>query len=52
MVMILLVLLLAAAAVMWLQAPAKPQPARVRRNPLQEELLAAYINQNEPSRRW
>ena len=52
MVMTLLVLLLAVAAVAWLQAPTKPQPVRVRRNPLQEELLASYITQRETSRRW
>ena len=38
----LLILFLAAAAVLWMYAPARPAPARVRRNPLQEELLAQY----------
>ena len=38
----LLVLVLAAAAVLWMYAPARPTPVRVRRNPLQEELLAHY----------
>jgi hypothetical protein len=52
MVITLLILLLAAAAVMWLQAPPKPQPVRVQRNPLQEELLARYMDQNESDRRW
>ena len=52
MAMTLLVLVLAAAAATWLRAPAKPQPVQARRNLLQEELLAAYINQHEPSRRW
>ncbi len=38
----MLVLLLAAAAVLWMYALAKPQPVKVRRNLLQEELLASY----------
>ena len=42
-----LVLLLAAVAVMWLQVPAKPQPVRARRNLLQEELLAAYMDRRD-----
>ena len=42
----MLVLLLAAVALVMLYAPAaRPQPARIRRNPLQEELLASYVNQ-------
>jgi hypothetical protein len=52
MVMTLLVLLLAAAAVLWLHAPAKPQPLRVRRNPLQEEVLARYMSNVQTNRRW
>ena len=48
----LLALLLATAAVTWFRVPAKAQPVRARRNLLQEELLAAYINQHESSRRW
>ena len=43
--MAMLVLLLAAVSMFLLYAPARPQPARVRRNPLQEELLASYVNQ-------
>lgn len=35
----MLVLLL---AVFWMYAPAKPQPVKVRRNLMQEELLASY----------
>jgi hypothetical protein len=38
----LLVLVMAAAAVLWMYAPARPAPVRVRRNPLQEDLLAHY----------
>lgn len=38
----LLVLLLAAAAVLWMYAPARPTPVKVRRNLLQEELLNSY----------
>lgn len=38
----MLVLLLAVVAVAWLYAPPRPQPVKVRRNPLQEELLARY----------
>ena len=38
----LLVLFLAAAAVLWMYAPARPAPVKVRRNLLQEELLANY----------
>ena len=38
----LLILFLAAAAVFWMYAPARPAPVRVRRNLLQEELLAQY----------
>ncbi len=41
----MLVLFLAAAAVLWVQAAAKPHPVRVRRNLLQEELLAAYAEE-------
>lgn len=44
--MAMLVLLLAAVSMIVLYAPAaRPQPARVRRNTLQEELLASYVNQ-------
>ena len=43
--MTMLVLLLAAVSMLVLYAPARPQPIRVRRNPLPEELLAAYLNQ-------
>lgn len=43
--MAMLVLLLAAVAMIVLFAPARPQPVRARRNPLQEELLTAYVNQ-------
>ena len=51
MLMTMLVLLMTAAAVMWLQVPAKPQPVRsTRRNLLQEELLASYINQGSNRR--
>lgn len=50
--MTLLVLLLAATAVMWVQGATKPQPIRVRRNPLQEELLASYLDQQATNRRW
>lgn len=50
--MTLLVLLLTASALAWLQLPAKPQPVRARRNLLQEELLASYINHAKPNRRW
>ena len=38
----MLVLLLTAAAALWMYAPAKPQPVKVRRNLLQEDLLARY----------
>lgn len=38
----MLVVLLAAVAVLWLYAPTNPQPVKVRRNLLQEELLAKY----------
>lgn len=38
----MLVVLLAAVAAFWMYAPAKPQPARVRRNLLQDELLTNY----------
>ena len=37
----MLVLLLTAAAALWMYAP-RPQPVKVRRNLLQEELLASY----------
>lgn len=37
----MLVVLLAAAATLWMYAP-RPQPVKVRRNLLQEELLEAY----------
>ena len=43
----MLVLLLAAAAILWIQMSAKPQPVRVRRNLPREELLAAYARQRE-----
>ena len=43
--MAMLVLVLAAVAMFMLYAPARPQPVRARRNPLQEELLASYVNQ-------
>ena len=43
--MAMLVLLLAVVSMIVLYAPSRPQPARVRRNPLQEDLLAAYVNQ-------
>ena len=53
MVMTMLVLLLAAAAVLWLQAPAKPQPVRsTRRDLRREELFAAYLDQQDSNRRW
>ena len=42
----MLVVLLAAAALFWMYAPAKPQPVKVRRNLLQEELLASYSRQS------
>ncbi len=45
--MAMLVLLLAAVTMLALYAPVRPQPARVRRNPLQEELLASYLNQRD-----
>ncbi len=45
--MAMLVLLLAAVSMLALYATARPQPARVRRNPLQEELLASYLNQRD-----
>ena len=38
----LLVLVLAAVALLSMYAPARPAPVRVRRNPLQEDLLARY----------
>lgn len=38
----MLVVLLAAIAAFWMNAAAKPQPVKVRRNLLQEELLATY----------
>lgn len=41
------VLLLALAAMLWALAPARPQPIKVRRNVLQEDLLAYYINQGQ-----
>ncbi len=43
----MLVLLLAAAAILWIQASAKPQPVRVRRDLTRDELLAAYAGQHE-----
>ena len=43
--MAMLVLLLAAVSMIVLYAPSRPQPARARRNLLQEDLLAAYVNQ-------
>ncbi|HVM19542.1 MAG TPA: hypothetical protein VM307_06245 [Egibacteraceae bacterium] len=45
MAMPLLVLLLTAAAILVVWTPPKPQPLRVRRNPLQEEVLARYLEQ-------
>jgi hypothetical protein len=48
MAMTLLVLLLIAAAAMW--PTVKPQPVRARRDLLQEELFAAYLNQREAPR--
>lgn len=46
--MAMLVLFLAAVSMIVLYAPAtRPQPVRVRRNPLQEELLASYVNRAE-----
>ena len=38
----MLVVLLAAVAAFWMYALAKPAPAKVRRNLLQEELLSSY----------
>ena len=43
----MLVVLLAAVAAFWMYAPAKPAPAKVRRNLLQEELLAAYAQRTD-----
>lgn len=45
--MAMLVLLLAVVSMLALYAPSRPQPVRVRRNPLQEELLASYLNQRD-----
>jgi len=45
--MAMLVLLIAAVGFLALYAPARPQPVRVRRNPLQEDLLAAYATQRD-----
>jgi hypothetical protein len=45
--MAMLVLLLAAFAMLALYAPPRPQPVRVRRNPLQEDLLASYANRRD-----
>lgn len=38
----MLVLLLTAAAALWMCASPRPQPVKVRRNLLQEDLLASY----------
>lgn len=46
----MLVLLLAAIAMLVLYTPHRAQPARARRNPLQEELLASYANQRADRR--
>lgn len=43
----MLVVLLAAVAAFWMYAPAKPQPAKARRNLLQEELLANYSERTD-----
>ena len=43
---IMFVLLLAVAATLWAYAQARPQPVKVRRNVLQEETLAHYVNQH------
>ena len=45
--MAMLMMLLAAVALLALYAPTRPQPVRVRRNPLQEELFATYLNQRD-----
>ena len=45
--MAMLVLLMAAVGFLALYAPARPQPVRARRNPLQEDLLAGYANRRD-----
>lgn len=42
----MLVLLLTAAAALWMYSSPRPQPVKVRRNLLQEELLASYSQTN------
>jgi hypothetical protein len=43
----MLILLLVAFAAMWISTPARPQPMKVRRNVLQEDLLAAYMHRTD-----
>ena len=45
----MLLLLFVVVAIMAF-APARPEPVKVRRNPLQEDLLAHYINERQNRR--
>ena len=45
--MLTLVVLIAAVVALWVPLAPKPQPVRVRRNPLQEDLLARYLDHTQ-----